>query len=326
MPYFLTVVSVFLFTAFNYVNAQPQPNIVEGLQLAKQYNQSQKNEINVADYWVSEKLDGIRARWNGTELYTRNGNKIFAPTWFTADWPKATIDGELWIGRGEFELTASIVLSKRTHVEQNNLPSALTHTLSTSVASSKSDSVHGYAGSTAPNKRWSRVRFMAFDMPMEGVPFDTRLNALNSLDEATPNSTFAVISQFKLLSIDALEAKLEQVTKEGGEGLMLHHGKALYKSGRSNKLLKIKRFEDAEARVLAHLPGKGRFKGMMGSLLVETPDGIQFKLGTGFSENERQSPPVIGSWVTFKFYGVTKNGKPRFASYLRTRPLDDLPK
>ncbi|WP_394221638.1 DNA ligase [Alteromonas gracilis] len=322
MQYFLTVVSVFLITAFNYVNAQPQPNIVEGLQLAKQYNQSQKNEINVADYWVSEKLDGIRARWNGTELHTRNGNKIFAPAWFTANWPKATIDGELWIGRGEFELTASIVLSKLTHVE----PYALTSTLSTSVASSESHPDINVAEQNASSKRWAKVRFMAFDMPMEGVPFDERLNALNSLDEATPNSTFAVISQFKLLSIDALEAKLEQITKEGGEGLMLHHGKAMYTPGRSNKLLKIKRFEDAEARVLAHLPGKGRFKGMMGSLLVETQDGIQFKLGTGFSEDERQSPPVIGSWVTFKFYGVTKNGKPRFASYLRTRPSDDLPK
>ena len=106
---------------------------------------------------------------------------------------------------------------------------------------------------------------------------------------------------------------------------MLHHEQALYTSGRSDMLLKVKRFEDAEGKVLALLPGKGRFKGMMGSLLVETREGIQFKLGTGFSENERQAPPAIGSWVTFKYYGLTKNGKPKFASYLRTRPQTDLP-
>ncbi|GFD77962.1 ATP-dependent DNA ligase [Tenacibaculum sp. KUL118] len=317
MRYFLAAVCVFLITAFTHVCAQNKFDIVEGVQLAKQYNHSH-TDFNVADYWVSEKLDGIRARWNGTELRTRNGNKIFAPMCFTAHWPKATIDGELWIGRGKFELTASIVLSKLPHVEPHTQPRTL---LSTDVEADLSLAVNSVSCN-----RWSTLRFMAFDMPIAGVSFDNRLNMLNSLGEATPSPTFAVVSQFKVTSLDALKEKLKQVTKEGGEGLMLHHEHALYIAGRSDKLLKVKQFEDAEARVLAHLPGKGRFKRLMGSLLVETQDGIQFKLGTGFSEKDRQSPPAIGSWVTFKFYGVTNNGKPRFASYLRTRPQSDLSK
>ena len=314
MRYILTSVCVFLITAVTHVYAQSKLDIVDGLQLAKQYEHS-RQDINVTDYWVSEKLDGIRARWDGTELRTRNDNKIFAPVWFTQNWPKATIDGELWIERGQFELTASIVLSKLTEGKSHLVANSL------SRAKTTEDDI---AAASISDKRWADVRFMAFDMPVAGQPFDSRLNMLNSLVEATLNPTFAVIAQFKLTSIDVLEEKLKQVTQEGGEGLMLHHGNAFYQSGRSDNLLKVKQFEDAEAKVLAQLPGKGKFRNMMGSLLVETPTGIQFKLGTGFSEEERQAPPAVGSWVTFKFYGVTKNGKPRFASYLRTRPHSDL--
>ena len=314
MRYILTSVCVFLITAVTHVYAQSKLDIVDGLQLAKQYEHS-RQDINVTDYWVSEKLDGIRARWDGTELRTRNDNKIFAPVWFTQNWPKATIDGELWIERGQFELTASIVLSKLTEGKSHLVANSL------SRAKTTEDDI---AAASISDKRWADVRFMAFDMPVAGQPFDSRLNMLNSLVEATLNPTFAVIAQFKLTSIDVLEEKLKQVTQEGGEGLMLHHGNAFYQSGRSDNLLKVKQFEDAEAKVLAQLPGKGKFRNMMGSLLVETSTGIQFKLGTGFSEEERQAPPAVGSWVTFKFYGVTKNGKPRFASYLRTRPHSDL--
>ncbi|HBA59103.1 MAG TPA: DNA ligase, partial [Alteromonas macleodii] len=123
MRNFLTAVYVLSITAIANVNANHMLDTVEGLQLAKQYDQS-RTDINVADYWVSEKLDGIRARWNGTELLTRNGNKIFAPTWFTANWPETTIDGELWIGRGEFERTASIVLSTLTNIELHSVANA----------------------------------------------------------------------------------------------------------------------------------------------------------------------------------------------------------
>lgn len=316
MRYILTSVCVFLITAVSHVCAQSKLDIVDGLQLAKQYEHS-RQDINITDYWVSEKLDGIRARWDGTELRTRNNNKIFAPAWFTANWPKATIDGELWIERGQFELTASIVLSRLTQGKSISAAKRL------SMAEPTADDI---AAAPISDKRWAKIRFMAFDMPVADQPFDSRLNKLNSLKRATPNPTFAVIPQFKLLSLSALEEELKQVTKNGGEGLMLHHGNAFYQTGRSDNLLKVKHFEDAEAKVLAQLPGKGKFKGMMGSLLVETSDGIRFKLGTGFSNKERQAPPAVGSWVTFKYYGVTKNGKPRFASFLRTRPVFDLSK
>ena len=58
----------------------------------------------------------------------------------------------------------------------------------------------------------------------------------------------------------------------------------------------------------------------MGALLVETPEGQRFKLGGGFSDAERGQPPAIGSWMTYRFNGLTSSGLPRFARFLRERP------
>ena len=100
---------------------------------------------------------------------------------------------------------------------------------------------------------------------------------------------------------------------------MLHHRGSIYRNGRSEWLLKYKRHDDAEARVVAHLPGKGKYEGMTGSLLVERPDGVRFRLGSGLSDVQRADPPPIGAWVTYRYDGLTSKGVPRFARFLRVR-------
>lgn len=100
---------------------------------------------------------------------------------------------------------------------------------------------------------------------------------------------------------------------------MLRKPNSSYEAGRSYNLLKVKTYEDAEATVIAHLPGKGKHSGRLGALLVKLPNGIQFAVGSGFSDLERENPPPIGSIITFKYYGYHKSGIPRFASFLRVR-------
>ena len=247
------------------------------------------HSIALSDYLISEKLDGIRARWTGTELITRKGNVIYAPKWFTQTWPKTMLDGELWLARGKFEDTASIVLRD------------------------------------IPDDRWKKVKFMVFDMPLLMEPFEKRADEIQRLTKTTNNPALLAIPQFMLHTHEALHAKLNSVSDAGGEGLMLHHRQARYVNGRSTHLLKLKRHQDSEAKVIAHIKGKGKFKAMMGSLLVQTSDGVQFKLGSGFSINERRHPPELGEWVTYKYYGYTNTGKPRFASFMHIRPRKDLP-
>lgn len=240
----------------------------------------------IGQYWVSEKLDGVRGHWTGSQLFTRQGNPINAPASFTANWPKVAIDGELWMGRGQFEKVSSLVRRKKTD------PDA-----------------------------WDKVRFMVFDLPDHKGSFNDRLAKMHHLISTADSKSMALIKQEKVVSLAALDDRLERVVKRKGEGLMLHHQDSIYHQGRSKQLMKLKKHYDAEATVIAHLPGKGKYKNQMGSLLVTTTDGVSFKIGSGFSDQQRRVPPPIGSVITFKYYAKTKNGVPRFASFMRIRAL-----
>jgi DNA ligase-1 len=160
---------------------------------------------------------------------------------------------------------------------------------------------------------------MLFELPDSPGNFSERIDKLKTLTNQAKVPWLEVIDQFRLPDRTALKARLATVIAEGGEGLMLHRADASYHGGRSDDLLKMKPYLDREATVIAHIPGKGRHAGRMGSLLVEDAEGRQFRLGTGFTDVQRQHPPAIGSVVTFKYQGLTSKGLPRFASFLRVR-------
>ncbi len=241
------------------------------------------------NYWVSEKLDGVRGYWDGEKLLTRGGAQIAAPAWFTAGWPHVPMDGELWAGRGQFAKAVSTVRQQ-----------------------------------TPDDTAWRAMRFMVFDLPAQGGPFTERIPALNGRISQIDQPWVQAVAQFKVPNHPALQSLLVKTVKQGGEGLMLHRGASLYKSQRTDDLLKLKMHEDAEARVIAHIPGKGKYAGMLGALLLEMPgvDGRprqRFKIGSGFSDEQRHSPPAIGSTVTYRFRGLNNSGIPRFASFMRVR-------
>jgi DNA ligase-1 len=100
---------------------------------------------------------------------------------------------------------------------------------------------------------------------------------------------------------------------------MLHRADAPYRGQRSDDLLKVKLHDDAEARVVAHVPGQGKHAGRLGALLVETPQGQRFRLGTGFTDAQRDQPPPVGATVTYRYRGLNESGVPRFASFVRVR-------
>ncbi len=242
------------------------------------------DEIDVTQYLVSEKYDGVRAVWNGQTLRTRQGRLIHAPAWFTAGFPEMALDGELWIKRGAFDQVSGIVRTKQPD-----------------------------------DKKWRQINYLVFELPNAQGDFSARYsNILHAIKKANIKHLKAV-KQFKIKSHQQLNQKLKAIVAAGGEGLMLHRADAFYETGRSSALLKLKPYFDAEATVIAHLPGRGKYTGKMGSLLVELADGVQFKLGTGFTDVQRENPPAIGSVVTFAYQQKTKTGKPRFARFLRIR-------
>ena len=240
--------------------------------------------IALEAYWLSEKYDGLRGYWDGQRLLTRGGQTVQAPSWFTAGWPAVPMDGELWAGRGQFERALSTV--------RQQIPD---------------------------DDAWREIRFMVFDLPTHSGPFTQRILAYHQLVKTLAQPWVQAVPQEKISSHADLMARLDNMVKHGGEGLMLHHGGALYRAVRSDDLLKVKTHDDAEARVVGYVPGQGKYAGLMGALLVQTADGRRFRLGSGFTDAQRREPPALGAWVTYRFRGLHTSGLPRFASFLRVR-------
>lgn len=236
-------------------------------------------------YLVSEKLDGVRAIWDGQSLRFRSGLPIAAPAWFTAGLPKTSLDGELWLGRGRFDELSGTV-RKKLPVEAE----------------------------------WRQLRYLVFDLPGATGSFAERARRIQMLLTETNQPWLQAVTQSRLPDAASLQALLKQTVKEGGEGLVLHQANALWSPGRSDALRKLKPLPDEEARVVAHLPGRGRHAGRMGALLLALPDGQQFALGTGFSDAQRADPPPVGAVVTYRYRDRTPKGLPRFASYFRVQP------
>jgi DNA ligase-1 len=238
--------------------------------------------MSLDDQWVSEKYDGVRGYWDGKQLWTRGGERVVAPAWFTAPLPRQPLDGELWAGRGRFARAVSTVRSQ-----------------------------------TPNDIAWREMHYMVFDLPAQAGDFTTRLAALRKLLPITDAPWVVAVPQERATTQDDLQTLLDKTVKMGGEGLMLHRGASLYRGGRSGDLLKFKPFDDAEARVVEHITGKGRHGARLGALLVETPEGQRFRLGTGLTDVERDSPPPVGSWVTYRYNGTTAKGLPKFARFIR---------
>lgn len=248
--------------------------------LAQPYRQG----IDVTAYRVSEKYDGVRALWTGSELLSRQGLPIRAPAWFTAGWPATPMDGELWAGRGRFAAVQAAVAQTRPD-----------------------------------DGEWRTLRYMVFDLPAAPGGFDARLPTLLRQVAAMDRPWVQAVPQWRVASHEELMAQLRRHDKAGAEGLMLRRGDAPYRGGRSEDLLKLKSFEDAEARVVGHLPGRGKYAGLTGTLLVQMPDGQRFRLGSGLSDALRRQPPPIGTLVTYRFNGQHAGGLPRFARFWRVR-------
>ena len=241
-------------------------------------------DIDVTQYLVSEKYDGVRAIWDGKTLRYRSGRDVPAPAWFISKLPPTPLDGELWLARRKFDELSGIVRKVMPIDEE-----------------------------------WQRITYMVFELPDAPGSFEQRYGKIHEIVAATDWQQLRAVEQTHVANRAELKRRFDAIVKGGAEGLMLHLADAPYVTGRSDVLLKLKPLLDTEAVVVRHLPGKGKHVGRLGALEVKTKDGIVFRLGTGFSDAVRNSPPPVGSLVTYTYRELTPSGKPRFASFLRTR-------
>lgn len=245
--------------------------------------QSWDREQDLSGWWLSEKLDGVRAYWDGEVFLSRLGNRFYPPDWFVKTLPKEPLDGELFGGRKKFQETVSIVRRQ----DGSDL--------------------------------WKRITFEVFDAPAHEGPFEERLEHCRNLVEQVSVPHFSVLDHLLCRDTAHLLAELKRVEELGGEGLMARQPGSGYQAGRSYTLVKIKNFLDAEATVVGHQKGTGKHKGRLGSLLVELPNGIQFSVGTGLSDAQRESPPAVGAVICFRYQELSRDGVPRFPSFVGER-------
>ena len=267
MRLFLAIILVFILQTFS--NAVP-------LQKPKTYNES----FDIKNWLMSEKLDGIRAYWNGVNLISKNGNIIHAPLWFIKDFPKFELDGELWTKRDNFENIQSIVLDK------------------------------------TPSKYWNQITYNIFEVPNIKGEFLKRIQKIQNWQEKNSNKYIKIIKQIKCLDKEHLENYLTKLVNLKAEGVIIKNPNLEYFTGRSSNILKVKKFKDMEGQVIGiNYNKKNKFK----SLVLQLDNGVIFNLGNGFSKEERVNHPKITDIVTFKYYNLTRFGKPKFASFLRVR-------
>jgi DNA ligase 1 len=249
---------------------------------------SWENDVDLTGWWMSEKLDGVRAYWDGKRFLSRQGNPFFAPDWFTEKLPDFPLDGELFGGRKKFQRTVSVVRRQ----DRGN--------------------------------EWKELAFVIFDAPGLDAPFEERLARCQQYveDVAPPYAEWLPHEPCK--GVAHLREELARVEGLGGEGLMLRQPGSRYEAGRSHTLLKVKSFKDDEARVVGHAAGAGRHKGRLGALEVELRDGTRFSVGTGLSDAERENPPKVGTIITFRYQELSNDGVPRFPSYVGVR-IDAAP-
>lgn len=245
------------------------------LLLAEEY----RNQ-NIAGYVMSEKLDGVRAYWDGTQLISRAGYPFTPPPRFLQDFPPFALDGELYSRRGQFQR------------------------ISATVRASHSD--------------WAGITYHVFDVPDASGNLHQRLASLDHWLKQHPHARISIITQIPVQSREHALRYLRDIERSGGEGIMLRDPGQPYQSGRHSQLLKMKSAHDAECTVIAHHRGQGKHKNRLGAITCENERG-HFRIGSGFSDHEREHPPAVGSTITYRYRGFTDKGLPRFATYLRIR-------
>ena len=247
----------------------------EALLLAQEYLQQ-----DVRGWAMSEKLDGVRAFWNGKQLLSRNGYAFTPSPGFTRDFPPFALDGELYSSREQFER------------------------ISAAVRSSKGD--------------WSTLKLHVFDVPHAQGNLYQRLAVLQEWLKAHPQANIVCIAQHEVRNFAQVQAFLRQIEAGGGEGVMLRDLNAGYAAGRSNQLLKLKSHQDAECTVTAHHAGKGKYTGKLGAFTCRNEYG-EFRIGSGLSDADRGNPPPVGTVITYRYRGFTAKSLPRFPTYVRVR-------
>lgn len=249
-----------------------------------------KNLGEIDSFMVSEKFDGIRGIWDGENMFSKRGNILPIPHCFSQNLVHLGlkngefVEGELWIDYGAFEAISGLLNRKNIACED-----------------------------------FRSVKFLIFnaqlgnksDFSQNLAEIKLRLDSAKGKDLAQ----IQVIPQHKFRKIADLKDFFNAVVAKGGEGVIVRDSTTAYK---------LKAQNDAECKIIDFSRGKGRLSGKVGAIICESLEdknsGIKggkiFRIGSGLSDEMRTNPPKIGTIITYKFSGISKNGIPKHTRFL----------
>jgi DNA ligase-1 len=303
--------------------------------LAKKYQPARNT---VGGWYISEKLDGTRVFWDGgisrgvptvevpyanvidpktgklkkkikptaTGLWSRYGNPIIAPDWFLNLLPSMMLDGEIWAGRGNFQLCRSICGGDSPGPDWDKAEFAVFgcppvdlifsdgEIKNTNAAMQVSyDNFDQWLHKRNPGvlEHWLRLSSEGSDGRY--APFEAELMLMRDM---VPSEGRVYLHQQKKLPLGvkdaalAVESELQRVLDLGGEGIMLRDPDGPWLPKRVSTLLKYKPFSDDEGTVVGFTSGRrtdkgSKLLGMIGALILDYK-GKRLEL-SGLTDEER---------------------------------------
>lgn len=263
--------NVFPKTLFQPIPDNPPKQKIQASKIyAQMHGVDWSSTVDPTGWYMSEKLDGYRAFWDGTDLWTRGGHLINAPLGFKACLPKVELDGELWCGYGTKSQLASI-LKKSSHEERTE---------------------------QELSELWRPIKFCVFDLPKEPGTYPQRHAKLKDLRTENPN--VSIVPMTKCQGIEDLKTKLNEIQSKSGEGIMLYHPTAAYTPGRTINLQKVKVHQDAFVKFIQKNTNSY-------SLICDQMDGVQIKVKCcGY---DYEDPPEVGTVIQIRHSGIVKDSK-----------------
>jgi len=308
----------------------------EFLQLAREYEIAKHC---IGGYFVSEKYDGMLAYWDGgftrgqltskvwfanslkdkesrvsTGLWSRYGKPIHAPEWFLNLLPiDLPLVGELYLGRGHFQETMSIVKRHDSDGRWENIKY-----LVFDIANDEHMFVPGKINNPNFTLQMTRKHIPRL---VPTLPFHQSIKYLEKAQIEGDHIKLAPQERLPMsndLALKSVRKKLEKIVDVGGEGLMLRKPENVWYPKRTEDVLKVVKYYEGEATVEGYKDGKGKHEGRMGSLIVVW-EGKTFDV-SGFTDSERETVNKnfpIGATIKFKYKDLSDSGIPKHANYLR---------
>ena len=261
--------------------------------LAKKYPESHHEQY----YYIQEKLDGNRCiayfdydeqQW---KFQSRSGKPLkvnFDMSWvdnlledFGNEYP--TFDGEIMTlghaGSRDFNRTSGAINGKYTN---------------------KSD-LHYYIYDIVADKLKYKHRKEILDAYAKlGTGVQCSILPVLDFVPVYPNTDY----NWKL------DEWLDKITDKGGEGIMLRDPEAYYQHKRTDALLKYKKLQTMDLRIVGWNEGKGKYEGAIGSFICENDEGTIRVNVAGISDMIRWSDPEawIGKIIEVAYfdYSVSK--------------------